>query len=116
MSTETEFDLDLDELVSAEDFLEYFGINYDASTVYVNRLHILQRYHDYLDAEDGSAATSDAQRFSLHKELLTRAYDDFVSSDARTEKVFRVFHMHEPQQAFVPLGDLMGQVKDASAV
>jgi len=39
---------DLDELESAEDFLDYFGVAYEPSVVHVNRLHILQRYHDYL--------------------------------------------------------------------
>jgi nitrogenase-stabilizing/protective protein len=38
----------MDDLVSAEDFLDFFGIEYDASVVQVNRLHILQRYHNYL--------------------------------------------------------------------
>ena len=31
------------------------------------------------------------------------AYQDFVESDALTEKVFKVFHMHEPQTTFVPI-------------
>ena len=39
---ESEFELDLQELSSAEDFLEYFGIAYDPSVVQVNRLHILK--------------------------------------------------------------------------
>ena len=44
--TETDLELDMDDLVSAEDFLDYFDIEYDASVVHVNRLHILQRFHD----------------------------------------------------------------------
>lgn len=38
----------LDELSSAEDFLDYFSVPYTPSVVQVNRLHILQRFHDYL--------------------------------------------------------------------
>ncbi len=34
----------LDELVSAEDFLDYFDVAYEARVVQVNRLHILQRF------------------------------------------------------------------------
>ena len=45
----SEFDLDMDELSSAEDFFDYFGIDYEPSVVHVNRLHILQRFHDYMD-------------------------------------------------------------------
>jgi hypothetical protein len=43
-----DFECDLDELESAEDFLNYFGVAFDPAVVHVNRLHILQRFHDYL--------------------------------------------------------------------
>lgn len=43
-----EFIEELEELSSAEEFLEYFHIEFDPATVMVNRLHIMQRYHDYL--------------------------------------------------------------------
>lgn len=104
---DSELDLDLDELSSAEDFLEYFGIAFDAAVVHVNRLHILQRFHDYIAAL-APAPQDDGERRSVYADLLQRAYDDFVNSDAITEKVFKVFRMHEPQQAFVPLSDLRG--------
>ena len=39
----------------------------------------------------------------MYARLLLQAYEDFVKSDALTEKVFKVFHMHEPQTTFVPL-------------
>lgn len=92
----------LEELSSAEDFLEYFGVAYDASIVHVNRLHILQRYHDYIAKAGEMPAEESAQR-ELYTNLLQQAYQDFVESDALTEKVFKVFHMHEPQTTFVPL-------------
>ena len=94
----------MEELVSAEDFLGYFGIEYDPAVVHVNRLHILQRFHDYLgkaplpQAEDGRRAD--------YATLLRQAYLDFVQSDALTEKVFRVFHIHEPQVKFVPVSSI----------
>ena len=113
--SDSELDLDLEELSSAEDFLDYFGVTYDPAVVHVNRLHILQRYHDYL-AKAGELPEPEGPRRAIYRELLNRAYGDFVVSDARTEKVFRVFHMHEPQQAFVALDDLMGPVKGAPAV
>jgi nitrogenase-stabilizing/protective protein len=91
----------LEDLVSAEDFLDYFGISYDASVVHVNRLHILQRFHNYL-AKSAMPADESARR-ALYVSTLQQAYQDFVKSDALTEKVFKVFHMHEPQTQFVPL-------------
>jgi nitrogenase-stabilizing/protective protein len=100
------FQDEIEELESAEDFLQYFELPYDASVVHVNRLHILQRFHDYL----GNGATQmpedeEAQR-AIYKELLARAYQDFVESDAQTEKVFKVFKMAEPQTVFISLGDI----------
>ncbi len=102
-----DFDEDMEELVSAEDFLEYFEIPFDASVVHVNRLHILQRFHNYLAAESKLQEMDTSERFTRHKVLLTKAYMDFVESNAQTEKVFKVFHMNEPQTAFVSVDDLL---------
>lgn len=95
----------LEELESAEDFLDYFGIAFDAPVVQVNRLHILQRFHDYI-AKAGAMPVGEEDRRAAYAGLLDRAYADFVRSDALTEKVFKVFHMHEPQTAFVPLASI----------
>lgn len=100
---------EMEELSSAEDFLEFFAIEFDPKVVFVNRLHIMQRFHDYLQKagqslppeEDSSAVGT------VYKQLLARAYQDFVESDAVTEKVFKVFHMHESQTTFVPLEQLL---------
>lgn len=98
----------LAELTSAEDFLDYFGVDYDLKVVQVNRLHILQRFHDYLEREPGACASGDEViRATGYRRCLRQAYEDFIKSDALTEKVFRVFHS-EPlpeggQSTFVPL-------------
>lgn len=94
MSDDTE-EFAFDELESAEDFLNYYGIAFDPAVVQVNRLHILQRFHDYL-AEVETMPEATHERFGLHRDLLRGAYEDFVHSDARTEKVFRVFKQPEP--------------------
>jgi nitrogenase-stabilizing/protective protein len=101
------FEDDLETLESAEDFLNFFGLDYDPAIVQVNRLHILQRFHNYL-AEGAATLPEDetAQR-EVYRHKLERAYQDFVESDALTEKVFKVFHMHEPQTTFVPVDDLL---------
>jgi len=99
---------DLTDLESAEDFLQYFELEYDQSVVHVNRLHILQRFHDYLQkAADTMPQQEDAMK-AVYSKLLQRAYQDFVESDAQTEKVFKVFNsgIGEPQTAFVSLGDI----------
>jgi len=81
----------MEELSSAEDFLDYFGVPYDASVVHVNRLHILQRFHDYLARNVPQMPEDEAAARTVYTEWLTRAYQDFVTSDALTEKVFAVF-------------------------
>jgi len=71
---------------SAEDFLEHFGVPFERSVVHVNRLHILQRFHNYLDAHAKAGVTG----YDEYRGWLLRAYEDFVHSDAQTEKVFSV--------------------------
>ncbi|MFO1431977.1 MAG: nitrogenase-stabilizing/protective protein NifW [Candidatus Competibacteraceae bacterium] len=100
MSTST-LQADLMELEAAEDFLEYFGIPYDPAVVQVNRLHILQRFHDYL--QQTPVPEDKEQQATLYKSLLQQAYQDFVESDALTEKVFKIFQRQEPQEVYIPL-------------
>ncbi|HRF63668.1 MAG TPA: nitrogenase-stabilizing/protective protein NifW [Candidatus Competibacter sp.] len=76
---------ELAEMTSAEDFLNYFEIAFNPKIVEVNRLHILQRFHDYLQQ-------TNAPDRADYVRCLQSAYQDFVDSDALTEKVFKVFH------------------------
>ena len=99
-------------LETAEDFLDHFAIPYEQRVVDVNRLHILQRLHDRLAEAD----LEDLDDTRLHRTVsafLAAAYRDFVASDARTEKVFRVFHRAAPTagtqgRTLVPLADIRG--------
>jgi nitrogenase-stabilizing/protective protein len=87
-----DFAADLQELVSVEDFLDFFEIEYDPQIAQVNRLHILQRFHDYLNTETTHLAPDSASQRTFYHACLERAYQDFVHSCALNEKVFRVFH------------------------
>lgn len=100
------FEDEIEELESAEDFLQYFGLDYIPSIVHVNRLHILQRFHDYLSKGKDTMPKDEDSKRQVFKTLLYRAYQDFVDSDAQTEKVFKVFKMSEPQTVFISLGDI----------
>jgi len=83
------------DLVSAEDFLEFFAIPFDQQVVQVKRLHILQRFHDYLCRQAPSLPPDEEAQRTIYRLWLERAYLDFVESDALSEKVFRVFQ-HAP--------------------
>ena len=88
----------LSALSAAEEFLEFFGIRYDQAVVNVNRLHILKRFQQYLrQAKDMPAEDSIAQ-FRRYRELLSRAYGDFVRSTPAKEKVFKVLQQVEGQR------------------
>ncbi len=77
-------------LSSAEEFLNFLGVEYAQQVVNVHRLHILKRFNQYL-ARHSFRGSSDVEIKAEYKALLERAYADFVTSDARTEKVFKVF-------------------------
>ena len=108
MMSDMTFIDDLEELSAAEDFLEYFDVEFDRSVVQVNRLHIMQRLHDYLKDLPDADQVADVEGYkAAYKGLLVKAYQDFVESDALTEKVFKVFHMKGPQTTFVPLDQIL---------
>jgi nitrogenase-stabilizing/protective protein len=95
------FEDDLADLSSAEDFLDYFAIDYDAGVVQVNRLHILQRYHDYLAKQEAGKAPE----YHAWRKWLEAAYQDFVDSSAQQEKVLAVYRKAEGS-SFLPLSSL----------
>lgn len=97
------FEDDLAGLSSAEDFLDYFGIPFDVGVVQVCRLHILQRFHDYLAQQEAGKKPG----YGAYRAWLARAYDDFVGSSAQQERVFAVFRKADGV-AFVPLSALTG--------
>ena len=75
---------------SAEEFLDFFGVEYQPAVVHVNRLHILKRFNQYTQTNGVWKLDASVQE-STCRELLTRAYQDFVRSTPAQEKVFKVF-------------------------
>ena len=91
----------LEELVSAEDFLDFFEVPYEPSVVHVNRLHILQRFHDYMAKQAPNLPPEDDAKRGIYRLWLQRAYQDFVESNSITEKVFAVFqNQAKPEGGF----------------
>lgn len=97
----------LDELESAEDFLVFFGVDFDPGVVQVNRLHILQRFHNYLE-QHKPLPDEGASRYGVYQSLLREAYESFVGSSAQQEKVLKVFKRARPGSGFVSLGAIGG--------
>ncbi|MEZ5840255.1 MAG: nitrogenase-stabilizing/protective protein NifW [Hyphomicrobiales bacterium] len=76
-----ELEAELEDLSSAEDFFHFFDIETEPRVVFVNRLHILQRFHDYLEI-DMAGPQGGESWWDYYTRNLRRAYDDFVGSDA----------------------------------
>ncbi len=99
---EGELEDDMQDLETAEDFLRYFAIEYEPSVVHVNRLHILQRFHDYMRDFNEMPDDEDARK-EIYAGYLTQAYQDFVESDAIEQKVFKVLKDAANPSGFVSL-------------
>ncbi|BBA37427.1 nitrogen fixation protein NifW [Methylocaldum marinum] len=76
---------------AAEEFFDFFGIPYQTEVVNVNRLHILKRFNQYLARSPIPDDLDEESAWNICKEYLTRAHDDFITSNAAQEKVFKVF-------------------------
>jgi nitrogenase-stabilizing/protective protein len=85
-------------LSSAEDFLQFFGVPFEPGVVQVNRLHILKRFYQYLHTTEGLAGLDEVEMFRRYRELLARAYQDFIDSTPAREKVFKVFQDTDGKQ------------------
>ncbi|MGO9987276.1 MAG: nitrogenase-stabilizing/protective protein NifW [Steroidobacteraceae bacterium] len=79
-------------LSAAEEFFEQLGVPYDPAVIRVNRLHILKRFNQYLCTTKPDVAGLEAgPQLKICRELLIRAYRDFIRSTPAQEKVFKVF-------------------------
>ena len=76
---------------AAEEFLDFFSIAYDESVVRVNRLHILKRFNEYLEQDSLPKLSRGEIQWRACRDLLERAYEDFVRSTPQQERIFKVF-------------------------
>jgi nitrogenase-stabilizing/protective protein len=76
---------------AAEEFFDFLGVDYVPQVVHVNRLHILKRFQQYLGRDPVPEGLPEAEERAAYQARLQSAYQDFVKSDAVTEKVFKVF-------------------------
>jgi nitrogenase-stabilizing/protective protein len=93
---------------SAEDFFALLGVDYDPKHVNVVRLHILRRMGQYLANEDFGDAPDDVVAVRC-KDMLERAYADFMNSSPLDQRVFKVLKdaVAPPKPStFVPLDAL----------
>ena len=82
---------DFQKLVDAEDFLSFFEIPFDQTTVNVNRLHILKMFSVAIAEVDEKKELAEAEKITAYKTALESAYQTFLTSNAQEQKVFPVF-------------------------
>lgn len=79
------------QLVNAEDYLDFFDLAYDPQVVNVNRLHILQKFSTLIKDIDVTSA-SESEVLAQYKAALEQAYTTFITASAQDEKLFKVFN------------------------
>lgn len=84
-------------LSSAEEIFAFLAIDYRPEALNVSRLHVMKRFGSYLRETDLSGC-SEAAVTRACREMLTRAYQDFITSTPLREKVFKVFRDEEAKQ------------------
>lgn len=77
------------ELKDAEEYLEFFNLDYDPQVVNVNRLHILRKFSQLAQSIDKDQTEADLME--AYRQALQTAYDVFLSSSSVEQKLFKVF-------------------------
>ncbi|MGK7931445.1 MAG: nitrogenase-stabilizing/protective protein NifW [Microcystaceae cyanobacterium] len=84
---------DFRQLVNAEDYLNFFGIDYDQQFVNVNRLHILKQFSLLISEVDKAFPDlSEAERLDKYGQAFAEAYELFRTSSPLETKLFKVFN------------------------
>jgi nitrogenase-stabilizing/protective protein len=92
-------------LTDAEDYLQFFGIEYDRDFVNINRLHILKQFALLINEVDRAfPEVSEAERLEKYQLALEEAYQVFFTSSPLETKLFKVFQT-KPKN-FVSLEEL----------
>lgn len=79
-------------LKEAEEYFDFFQLPYDQNVVNVNRLHILQKFSQYIrEIDENYTDISTKEKLSKYCEALQKAYQLFLESTPQEEKLFKVF-------------------------
>ncbi|MDJ0570910.1 MAG: nitrogenase-stabilizing/protective protein NifW [Pleurocapsa sp. MO_192.B19] len=92
-------------LTDAEDYLQFFDIEYDRDFVNINRLHILKQFSLLIKEVDKAFPNvSEAEKLEKYSLALEEAYQVFLTSSPLETKLFKVFQS-KPKN-FVSLDEL----------
>ena len=97
-------------LVNAEEYLQFFDIEYNPEFININRLHILKQFSLLIKEVDRAFPDVDeAEKLEKYRLALEEAYQVFLTSSPLETKLFKVFQT-KPKN-FVSLEDLTKKAK-----
>ena len=92
-------------LTDAEDYLQFFDIEYDRDFVNINRLHILKQFSLLIEEVDAAFPDVDeTEKLAKYGMALEEAYQVYLTSSPLETKLFKVFQS-KPKN-FVSLEEL----------
>ena len=92
-------------LTDAEDYLQFFDIEYDRDFVNINRLHILKQFSLLIKEVDAAFPDVDeTEKLAKYGMALEEAYQVYLTSSPLETKLFKVFQS-KPKN-FVSLDEL----------
>lgn len=97
---------DLKHLKDAEDFFNYFNVEYDEHVVKPYRLHILKKFSIYM--EEVLSDASEEEIFFRLRNCLIKAYQDFLYSTPIQQRLFKV---HKDVAGIYPINFEIGKSK-----
>lgn len=96
---------DFQNLTTAEDYLDFFKIDYDRTLVNINRLHILKQFSVLIKEVDRVFPDiTDGEKLVKYHIALEEAYQVFLTKSPLETKLFKVFQT-KPKN-FVSLEDV----------
>lgn len=97
---------------SAEEYFDFFQLDYDPRVVNVYRLHILRHFADQLERmhRDRTVPESPERILAGYRDALAASYQAFRTGTALDHRLFRVLREHapdaRPEPTFIPLAGL----------
>ncbi|PNW28207.1 UNVERIFIED_CONTAM: nitrogenase stabilizing/protective protein [Euhalothece sp. KZN 001] len=80
------------QLTTAEEYLQFFEIEYEPQFVNVNRLHILKQFSLLIKEVDATFTdVSEAEKLEKYRLALEEAYQVFLTASPLETKLFKVF-------------------------
>ena len=64
-------------LTDAEDYFDFFNLDYDERLVYVKRFHIMKKYGELIQKADGHNFETDEKLLDYYKFALISVYKNF---------------------------------------